>query len=230
MRYPKEHKAETHARIVQHASLQLREKGTQGVGVADLMKEAGLTHGGFYAHFASRDDLVVEAIAHALDNTNAFWGQLVESKPIEERLALLVDNYLTPQHRDNAGRGCAIPALGADVAREGGKSRRVFADKIEQMIAVFAAEAAKGNAAARRRTIGTLVTVVGTLLLARATGQGALSREVLEAGRAAALAAIGGGGAGPSPRRRRASRAETKPRKRAVGAPRGAKRGSGVRS
>lgn len=230
MRYPKEHKAETHARIVRHASLQLRAKGTQGVGVADLMKEAGLTHGGFYAHFASRDDLVVEAIAHALDNTNASWSQLVEGKPLEERLAVLVDNYLTPQHRDNAGRGCVIPALGADVAREGGKSRRMFADKIEEMIEVFAAEAAKGSAAARRRTIGTLVTLVGTLLLARATGQGALSREVLEAGRAAALAGIGGGGAGPSPRRRRSQHAETKPRTQPVAAQRRSNRGSAARS
>lgn len=230
MRYPKEHKAETHAKIVRHASLHLREKGTQGVGVADLMKEAGLTHGGFYAHFASRDDLVVEAIAHALDNTNAAWRKLVKGKPLDERLALLIDNYLTSQHRDNAGRGCAIPALGADIARERGKSRRVFTDKIEQMIEVFAADAANGSAAARRRTIGVLVTVVGTLLVARATGQGALSREVLDAGRAAALSGIGAGGSGPSPRRLAAPRGESKARARLAGAERRSKHGPVRRS
>lgn len=223
MRYPKEHKAETHARIVRHASLHLREKGTQGIGVADLMKEAGLTHGGFYAHFASRDDLVVEAIAHALDNTNAAWRRLVEGKPLDERLTLLIDNYLTSQHRDNAGRGCAIPALGADIARDRGKSRRVFTDKIEQMIEVFAADAGIDGAAARRRTIGAIVTLVGTLLVARATGQGALSREVLDAGRAAAITGIGGGGSGPSPRRKPALRGRSKTPARVVGAERRSK-------
>ncbi len=106
---PKTHKAETHAKIVKHASSQLREKGTRGIGVADLMKEAGLTHGGFYAHFGSREDLVIEAIAHAMDQTTARWGKLVQDKPADERLAMLVDSYLTAQHRDGAARGCAIP-------------------------------------------------------------------------------------------------------------------------
>ena len=71
MRYTKDHKQETHARIVKKASVKLRERGAHGIGVADLMKEAGLTHGGFYAHFASREALVVEAFVYAMERSNA---------------------------------------------------------------------------------------------------------------------------------------------------------------
>src|SRR4051794_12072881 len=121
MRYSKDHKAETRAKIVRNASSQIRTKGTRGVGVVELMKEAGLTHGGFYAHFSSREDLVVEAIAHAMDQTTERWSQLLQDKPVDERLAILINNYLTVQHRDDAGRGCAIPSLAADIARESPK-------------------------------------------------------------------------------------------------------------
>ena len=86
MRYSKEHKLETHARIVKKASVRLREKGAHGIGVADLMKEAGLTHGGFYAHFDSRDALVVEAFAYAMDRSTERWRKLAEATPPEKRL------------------------------------------------------------------------------------------------------------------------------------------------
>ncbi|WP_315832151.1 TetR/AcrR family transcriptional regulator [Bradyrhizobium prioriisuperbiae] len=188
MRYSKDHKADTHAKIVKHASSQLREKGTRGIGVADLMKEAGLTHGGFYAHFESREDLVIEAIAHAMDQTTARWGKLVEDKPAEERLAMLVDTYLTTQHRDGAGRGCAIPSLAADVVRESPKTRRVFLGKFEDMINLFAGQLAdQPSAVARQKAISTIATLMGTLVLARVAGNSAFSHEILDAGRAAAL-------------------------------------------
>lgn len=188
MRYSKDHKAETHAKIVKHASSQLREKGTRGIGVADLMKEAGLTHGGFYAHFQSREDLVIEAIAHAMDQTTARWGKLVQDKPADERLAMLVDSYLTAQHRDGAGRGCAIPSLAADVVRESPKTRRVFLGKLEEMISLFANQLAEQeSAAARQKAIATIATLMGTLVLARVAGNSGFSQEILEAGRSAAL-------------------------------------------
>lgn len=188
MRYSKDHKAETHAKIVKHASSQLREKGTRGIGVADLMKEAGLTHGGFYAHFQSREDLVIEAIAHAMDQTTARWGKLVQDKPAEERLAMLVDVYLTTQHRDGAGRGCAIPSLAADVVRESPKTRRVFLGKFEDMIDLFAGQLSDPSSAeARQKAISTIATLMGTLVLARVAGNSAFSHEILDAGRAAAL-------------------------------------------
>src|SRR6267142_1298324 len=89
MRYSKEHKLETHARIVKKASVRLREKGAHGVGVADLMKEAGLTHGGFYAHFDSREALVIEAFADAMDRSTERWRKLAEQTPPEKRLATI---------------------------------------------------------------------------------------------------------------------------------------------
>ncbi len=132
MRYSKEHKLETHARIVKKASVRLREKGAHGVGVADLMKEAGLTHGGFYAHFDSREALVIEAFADAMDRSTERWRKLAEQTPPEKRLATIVGTYLTPLHRDDPGHGCAVPTLGAEIARESPKTRKAFAAKLDR--------------------------------------------------------------------------------------------------
>src|SRR5579863_9869134 len=101
MRYSREHKLETHARIVKKASVRLREKGAHGIGVADLMKDAGLTHGGFYAHFDSREALVIEAFAHAMDRSTERWRKQSEEAPAEKRLSAIVNGYLSPLHRDN---------------------------------------------------------------------------------------------------------------------------------
>ena len=109
MRYSKEHKQETHDRIVRKASVRLREKGAHGIGVADLMKEAGLTHGGFYAHFDSRDALVIEAFNYAMDRSTEHWRKMAEQTPPEKRFAAIVESYLTTLHRDDPGHGCAVP-------------------------------------------------------------------------------------------------------------------------
>src|ERR1700712_4969281 len=138
MRYSKEHKRETHARIVKKASVRLREKGAHGIGVADLMKDAGLTHGGFYAHFDSREALVIEAFGYAMDRSIDRWRQLAGQAVPRDRLAAIVEAYLSPQHRDNPGHGCAVPALGAEIARESPKTRKAFAAKLDQMIAMMA--------------------------------------------------------------------------------------------
>src|ERR1700726_3354778 len=134
MRYSREHKLATHARIVKKASVRLRERGAHGIGVADLMKDAGLTHGGFYAHFDSREALVIEAFAFAMDRSMERWRKLAEQTPPEKRLATIVDSYLTALHRDDPGHGCAVPALGAEIARENAKTRRAFATRLEEMI------------------------------------------------------------------------------------------------
>src|SRR6202012_5470858 len=132
MRYSREHKLETHARIVRKASVRLREKGAHGVGVADLMKDAGLTHGGCYAHFASREALVIEAFAYAMDRSTERWRKLAEQTPPAKRLATIVNSYLTATHRDDPGHGCAVPTLGAEIARESPKTRRECAARREQ--------------------------------------------------------------------------------------------------
>jgi TetR/AcrR family transcriptional repressor of nem operon len=209
MRYSKEHKQETHDRIVRRASVKLREKGAHGIGVADLMKEAGLTHGGFYAHFASRDALVIEAFSYAMDRSTERWRKLAADLPPQQRLAALVDGYLSATHRDDPGRGCAVPALGAEIARESPKTRRAFAAKLEDMIAMIAAEYVDAPPkAARKQAMATLATMMGTLVLARIAGSGELSDAILAAGRDTVLAR--GGAAAP---KRPARPSAAKPRK-----------------
>jgi AcrR family transcriptional regulator len=134
MRYTKEHKVRTRGRIVERASLALREEGADGVSVAALMDLAGLTHGGFYAHFESREALVVEAVLMAMDQTMSRWLQLIETTPVADRFNAIVDTYINAQDRDNRGRGCPLPALGADIARSSEKARRAFAQKLQEMI------------------------------------------------------------------------------------------------
>ena len=139
MRYSKEHKQETHARIVKKASVRLREKGAHGIGVADLMKEAGLTHGGFYAHFDSREALVIEAFGYAMDRAAERWRKMAAETPPEKRLSTIVEFLrLDAVHRDDPGHGCAVPTLGAEIARESAKTRKAFAAKLEQMIDMMA--------------------------------------------------------------------------------------------
>src|SRR5580693_8687710 len=138
MRYSKEHKLETHDRIVKKASVRLREKGAHGIGVADLMKDAGLTHGGFYAHFDSREALVIEAFAYAMDRSTERWRKIAEQTSPEKRLAMIVDTYLTSVHRDDPGHGCAVPSLAAEIARESPKTRKAFSARLEQMIDMLA--------------------------------------------------------------------------------------------
>jgi TetR/AcrR family transcriptional repressor of nem operon len=188
MRYSKEHKQETHARIVKKASVRLREKGAHGIGVADLMKEAGLTHGGFYAHFDSREALVMEAFAYAMDRSTERWRKLAEQTPPDKRLATIVENYLTPLHRDDPGHGCAVPTLGAEIARESPKTRKAFAAKLEQMIDMMADQVLEvPRKGARKQAVAALATMMGTLVLSRIAGSGELSDEILAAGREAVL-------------------------------------------
>jgi TetR/AcrR family transcriptional repressor of nem operon len=188
MRYSKEHKFQTHERIVKKASVKLREKGAHGIGVADLMKDAGLTHGGFYAHFDSRDALVIEAFTHAMDRSTARWRKLSEETPVEKRLSKIVNTYLAPVHRDDLGHGCAVPALAAEIARESVKTRRVFSGRMEQMIDMLAEQFhGMPRKAARKEAVAALATMMGSLVMARVAGNGELSEEILKSGRDAVL-------------------------------------------
>jgi TetR/AcrR family transcriptional repressor of nem operon len=201
MRYSKEHKQETHARIVRKASVRLREKGAHGIGVADLMKEAGLTHGGFYAHFDSREALVIEAFNHAMERSTERWRKMAEETPPEKRFAAIVESYLTPLHRDDPGHGCAITALGPDIARESAKTRKAFAAKLDEMIGMMADQMPElPRKVARRQAIAALATMAGALVLSRVAGTGDFSDEILGAGREAAL----GRATRPAPKKPRA--------------------------
>jgi len=188
MRYSKEHKQETHDRIVKRASVRLREKGAHGIGVADLMKEAGLTHGGFYAHFDSREALVIEAFTYASGRSREYWRKMAEQTPEDKRLAFIVDAYLNAAHRDDPGHGCAIASLGADIARESPKTRKAFSTELEHMIDLIA-DQIQGvpRKTARKQATATLATIVGALVMARIAGSGEFSDEIMASGREAAL-------------------------------------------
>ncbi len=188
MRYSRQHKLETHERIVKTAAVKLRERGAHGVGVADLMKHAGLTHGGFYAHFASREALVIEAFDYAMDRSTARWRRTAQELAPEQRFAAIIDAYLTSAHRDDPGHGCAVPALAAEIAREGIKTRKAFSVKLEQMVGMLAEQIpGRSRKAARQQAMATLSMMVGAMILSRASGAGELSDDLLAAGRDALL-------------------------------------------
>jgi TetR/AcrR family transcriptional regulator, transcriptional repressor for nem operon len=191
MRYSREHKQETHTRIVRKASVRLREKGAHGIGVADLMKEAGLTHGGFYAHFDSREALVIEAFNYAMDRSTERWRKMAEETPPEKRFAAIVESYLSALHRDDPGHGCAVSTLGPEIARESAKTRKAFAAKLDEMIEMMADQVPElPRKAARQQAIAALSTMAGALVLSRVAGSGEFSEEILGAGREAALGRV----------------------------------------
>jgi TetR/AcrR family transcriptional repressor of nem operon len=184
MRYVENHRVQTHSRIVENASYGLRQKGAEGLSVVDLMKLAGLTHGGFYNHFDSRAALVSEAIAFAMDQTTERWKKLTNGKTKGEYFDALVADYLSPRHRDNPKHGCALPALAADVARSSPSERLAFASKLVKMIDVLV-ELLPDEAPHQARQIatGAIATLVGSIVLSRAVGAGRLSDGILDAGR-----------------------------------------------
>jgi TetR/AcrR family transcriptional repressor of nem operon len=184
MRYLKDHRRQTHSRIVENASYGLRQRGAEGLSVVDLMKLAGLTHGGFYNHFDSRAALVSEAIAFAMDQMTERWKKLANGRADGESFEALIADYLSPLHRDDPKHGCALPALAADVARSCPGERRAFASKLEKMIDVFA-ELLPDEEPQRARQIatGAIATMVGSMVLSRAVGAGKLSDGILDAGR-----------------------------------------------
>lgn len=201
MRYGWDQRRKTHSRIVENASYGLRQMGAEGLSVADLMKLAGLTHGGFYNHFDSRATLVGEAIGFAMDQMTERWQKLANEKKGEARFEALIADYVSTRHRDNSKQGCALPALAADIARLSQSERRAFAEKFEKMLQVFAELCpGEGTLQARQIATGAVATMVGAILLSRAVGTGKLSDDILEAGRLTA-------GAGMRKHRRKLSKA-----------------------
>ena len=171
-------------RIVETASTQFRERGYDGVGVADIMKAPGVTHGGFYKHFGSKTDLMAQAAQCGI-------AQTVAATAGVDRLAFM-RYYLSRKHRDNPGDGCTMAALGPDAARQPEAVREAFAAGIEQMLAVLGTgETDPGtHTRARAETIDTLAHLVGAIVLSRACPAGSpLADEILQACRAALLPA-----------------------------------------
>src|SRR5262245_3459340 len=184
MRYPAEHKVSTRRRIVRGAAAALRARGLAGVGVADLMREAGLTHGGFYAHFASKDALVAEAIDSAAEQSVRSLRRVVKQAGTCSALEAIVGAYLSAAHRDGPERGCAIATLGAELAREPPAARRALSVQIEGLLRLLAAHVPDRRGVSRRRqAMAILSSLVGALMLSRVVDVHETSEEILAATR-----------------------------------------------
>jgi TetR/AcrR family transcriptional repressor of nem operon len=177
MRVSREQAAENRERIVDTASRLFREKGFDGVGLDAIMKDAGLTHGGFYGHFGSKGDLAAEAVTRALEGSIKKQGRFTN-------LDDLVSDYLSKRHRADRANGCPVAALGADIARQGKGVRHGLTANLRAQLDRYALLFRDGTSASKRkRAIATLAGMIGALTLARAVDDASLSDEILAAAR-----------------------------------------------
>ena len=162
-------KEATHERIVEVASRAIRRSGYGGIGVADIMKEAGLTHGGFYAHFDSRDALLAEAGDRAGAQAVAGAAQLTAAAPPGQALQALMHAYLSPQHIESIETGCPVSALGCEMPRQAPEVRRAATIHIREMVDLFARQLPNwGQPQAHEQAMAILCALVGTTMIARA--------------------------------------------------------------
>ncbi|WP_034850392.1 TetR/AcrR family transcriptional regulator [Inquilinus limosus] len=181
MRYSKDHKQETRERIIRTAAKRFREDGVEAVGVASLMADAGLTHGGFYAHFPSKEALVAAACTEGFGESQTRLRQIVERHPPGERLTALAEAYLSPTHRDHPGEGCTAAAIGPEIARHPADTRAAFTHGLRGLLALAeeAIEADGGDPTAAPQAVAAMI---GALILARAVTDEALSDRLLTDG------------------------------------------------
>jgi TetR/AcrR family transcriptional regulator, transcriptional repressor for nem operon len=175
-------KEATHDRIVETAARAIRRSGYDGKGVAEIMKEAGLTHGGFYAHFESREAMLAEAADRAGADGMAVMARVAAAAPPEKGLEALLRAYLSKEHVHGVETGCAIAALGSEIPRQAPKVRRAATRRIKEMIDLVARESPdRGQPGAHERVLVTLATALGALVLARAVDDPKLSDALREA-------------------------------------------------
>jgi TetR/AcrR family transcriptional repressor of nem operon len=170
MRKSREAAAETRKRIVRAAARKFREQGIVATGLADLMKAAGLTHGGFYKHFASKDQLVAEATAAALDT-------LLEEMAAHPTINAAVAAYLSTRHRDNPASGCPFAAIGSELSRSDKTAREAATGGLVRLVDILEGKAATADA--RRRALVAAATMIGAVMMSRVVTDPELSAEIL---------------------------------------------------
>lgn len=191
MRYSEDHKANTRQRVLREAARELRARGRDNVSVARVMKRAGLTHGGFYAHFGSKDDLVAEAVGAMFDDARVRLSTLTDTDP-RQALRGYIEAYLAPTHRDNLERGCPLPALSADLARADPAARERFGIGVQAMCDRLAASlSAIGRPDPRADASAMVTQLVGAIALARAVADPAQSAAILGDARTSLIARFG---------------------------------------
>lgn len=172
----------THDRIVGVAARAIRRSGYAGTGVADIMKEAGLTHGAFYSHFPSREAMLAEAAAAACAESAANAAEVAASAPPDEALEAMLAAYLSKEHVEQFETGCPLAALGSETSRQAPEVRRIVSRHIKAAADLIARQSADwGQQSAHERALMTLSTMVGAVVLARAVDEPALSESLRKA-------------------------------------------------
>ena len=180
MKVSREQATANRERILTSAAQLFRERGFDGVGVADLMKHAGLTHGGFYGHFESKQDLMAQACEHVHAPKLESWKHLAETRP-EQALAKIVTDYLRPEHRDTPGSGCILAALAAEAPRHGAGVKRVLTGATQGQLSVLSNLIPGKNKRERSEKALMLYSgMVGALVLSRAMDDPKLSADFLK--------------------------------------------------
>ena len=184
-RYSSDHKAKTYEAIVAATAQRLRIGGIEGVGVASIMADLGLTHGGFYAHFKSRDALLAAALTRLFDDAVDTVGRFEEKYGRQEGLSRYADFYLSPKHRDDMTMGCPIPALSGETRRAAPPVRAAFDAGLERLTERLGKLMPKGG---KKAALALLGEMSGTLSVSRAMGDAKASNEFLAAKRKTVLA------------------------------------------
>jgi TetR/AcrR family transcriptional repressor of nem operon len=186
MRQSREAMAESRRRILDHAARLFRERGLAGVSVVDVMSAAGMTHGGFYKHFASKDELAAEALKNAFASIARAFDDDMQAAGPSAAARSYIERYLQPGHVERPGQGCPVAALGGEIARAGGPVRAAYDQGVTKLARRLAQGAFGQSVDAGERALALLATLAGTVMTARAAQGGDLRLAILAAGGAAA--------------------------------------------
>jgi len=183
MRYGPKDKQKTRQRIIRTASRRYRAEGLSAVGIAKLMADLGMTHGGFYAHFVDKEALVAEACSQGFAELIHHWDKQQELHPQQDALVTLIQDYLSLQHRNHPDTGCIAAALSGEMAHRDHRSRKAFTSGLQQMLDYLAARLPAGKI----KPEAVLGLMVGSMMLARAVSDPAMSERLLDCARSAIL-------------------------------------------
>ncbi|MCI0655398.1 MAG: TetR/AcrR family transcriptional regulator [Methylococcaceae bacterium] len=184
MRRSKQQTARTRCEIIEAASALFRERGLDGVSVAELMDKVGLTHGGFYKHFDSKEALLAEAATAAFEDTMREWRNAMETNQEQNPVRTLIDLYLSESHRKDLEHGCPVVSLGSEMTRSGGAVRSRFAKGIRDMIEVFEDQLGEESPSKRKELAITIVAcLVGAMVIARCSDHEKTAQSYLDAAR-----------------------------------------------
>ena len=192
MRYDEGHSEKTKNRVVKIAAAQMRKHGPDKVGVADVMGRAGLTHGGFYAHFDSKDDLIAAAVDRMFEESRARFREWTEGKERPEALRSYINAYVSRAHRDKPESGCAIAALSSDIRRQGSKARSAYDKGVNSLMNSIASLLGEEDGVKRRALAQSMLAeMTGAVAAARAVADETLSDEILASARRSLRARAG---------------------------------------